>query len=131
MGLDMYLEGEKYYWTDWENPENNLMEDGFKVSRKILELGYWRKHPNLHGYIVKKYAHGVDECQDIYLTEENLLDIIEAVKNDKLPFTDGFFFGESQGPDDQNSVKQLTKAIEWLRIKEDKISKAVIYRASW
>jgi hypothetical protein len=27
------------------------------------EVGYWRKHPDLHGYIVETFADGVDACQ--------------------------------------------------------------------
>ena len=63
MGLDMYLKGNKFYWTNWREPEKNLTEEGFKLTEKTLELGYWRKHPNLHGYIVKTFAEGVDELR--------------------------------------------------------------------
>jgi hypothetical protein len=56
MGLDMYLTGEKFLMT------RNLEEDGFRLRSKTLELGYWRKHPNLHGYIVQTFADGTDEC---------------------------------------------------------------------
>ena len=37
MALDMYLTGEKYRMTDWDNPKNNLMEDGFRI--KSTRLG--------------------------------------------------------------------------------------------
>ena len=56
MGLDMYLDGEKYLWTDHLNPENNLREDGYRVKARTVELGYWRKHPNLH--------HAKDSCHN-------------------------------------------------------------------
>ena len=39
MGLDMYLQGEKYLCTDWKNPQNNLCEDGYEVRSKILPEG--------------------------------------------------------------------------------------------
>lgn len=58
MGLDMYLSGRKYLRYG-----NDQIEDGFRVEEKIVRLGYWRKHPNLHGYIVKTFADDVDECQ--------------------------------------------------------------------
>ena len=48
----MYLKGNKFYWTNWREPEKNLTEDGFEVTDKNLELGYWREHPDLHGFIV-------------------------------------------------------------------------------
>ena len=44
MGLDMYLTGEKFVMS------LKLQEDGFRLSSKTLDLGYWRKHPNLHGF---------------------------------------------------------------------------------
>jgi hypothetical protein len=28
-------------------------------SRESEDLGYWRKHPNLHGYIINTFAEGV------------------------------------------------------------------------
>lgn len=144
MGLDMYLNGSKYHFTDWNNPKNNLSEDGFLLKEKILELGYWRKHPNLHGYIVKEFAGGQDECQDIQLEEEDILKIIEAIKTKLLPNTTGFFFGES--PDhnspnpneredaisqDKKDIETFEKAIAWLKSSNENESRSVFYRASW
>ena len=132
MGLDMYLRGEKFLWSDWNNPANNRTEDGFKVSTLTLELGYWRKHPNLHGYIVNTFAEGVDECQRIDLNENQLQQIIDAVNNpSSLPHTEGFFFGQSDGNERDDDVKQLTAALEWLTTKDSKSSRSVFYEASW
>src|ERR1022692_2449086 len=89
MGLDMYLTGEKFVMNA------SLQEDGFRLRSRILELGYWRKHPNLHGYIVQTFAGGKDECQDIYLGVAHIRTIIAAVKEQELHHTTGFFFGES------------------------------------
>lgn len=131
MGLDMYLTGEKFLWTDWKKPENNAMEDGFRVEKRILELGYWRKHPDLHGYIIKTFANGVDNCQDIPLTEDDLLNIIGAVESEILPKTSGFFFGSSSPDDKPEDLKILHGALDWLRKKESGVSKDIYYRASW
>lgn len=137
----MYLNGKKFYWTvDYDHPEKNPSEDGFRLSEKILQLGYWRKHPNLHGYIVENFAEGKDDCREIWLSRENLEDIIRAIKEDRLPHTEGFFFGESYHEDipgwskkevDEESIKILEKAIAWMDEKEDKVSRDVIYQASW
>ena len=54
MGLDMYLYGDKSVSSS--SDANPVMEDGYIVSNKILDLGYWRKHANLHGYIVDRFA---------------------------------------------------------------------------
>lgn len=131
MGLDMFLTGEKFLWGDWKHPENNPVEDGFKITKRILELGYWRKHPDLHGFIVETFAEGKDDCQDIWLSEENLQTILEAVKQDKLPHTEGFFFGQSTEEDKQPTIEILENAIKWARGKEKNISRSVYYRASW
>lgn len=131
MGLDMYLNGNKFFWTDWEHPENNPTEDGFKVRERSLELGYWRKHPDLHGYIVKTFADGVDECQEIELSSDDLDRIIAAVKGADLPETKGFFFGKSDGSETEEDLKILEGAKAWLNTKEKGIIRSVVYRASW
>lgn len=131
MGLDMYLKGKKFIWSDYENPANNLEEDGFRVTDKTLELGYWRKHPNLHGYIVATFADGVDECQDIPLNLDALKKLLAAVERDALPHTTGFFFGESHPSYRKATIDILTKAIAWLATPDKKASRSVVYRASW
>lgn len=130
MGLDMYLEGDKFYWQFRDNGKC-FTEDGHRLVKKTFELGYWRKHPNLHGFIVENFGGGIDECQRICLSEENLKEIIRAVKEDRLPETQGFFFGESGDPNDQNTIEQLEKAIKWLQIEEENVDRDVYYQASW
>jgi len=133
MGLDMYLQGRKVNFTDWEKPEGKRcpMMDGFEVQEHVLQLGYWRKHPNLHGAIVQMFADGKDECQDIYLDKEKLEKLIQAVKDNNLPETEGFFFGKSEDPNEQNTIEQLEGALKWLQTKEHNVSRSVVYRASW
>lgn len=131
MGLDMYLYGEKYFFTNWANPEENQTEDGFKVKEKKLEIGYWRKHPNLHGYIVNNFNDGVDNCDPIEMNEACLRQTIEAIKSKSLPVTSGFFFGVSDEDDDAPSIEILEKALNWLTTKETNVSRSVIYKASW
>jgi sugar phosphate isomerase/epimerase len=110
----MHLNGRKFFWSVLE--ENPRKEDGFEVEQVDLRLGYWRKHPNLHGFIVKEFADGKDECQEIELSGENLRTIIEAVKERRLPTTSGFFFGKSYDNDEQRreDVKILQRAIDWV-----------------
>ena len=88
MGLDMYLNGERYFM---DRPPRKAGK--VTVKAEIYDLGYWRKYPNLHGYIVQTFADGIDECQEIALDEERLAQIIEAVRAKELPHTIGFFFG--------------------------------------
>lgn len=132
MGLDMYLRGEKFLYTDWENANNNLTEDGFRLCQKELELGYWRKHPNLHGFIVEMFARGVDQCQRIDLSADDLRTIIKAVESNSLPHTTGFFFGTSDGSETEETLKILNAAIAWVKTdNEPRVSRSVYYRASW
>jgi hypothetical protein len=69
---------------------------------------YWRKANAIHNYIVQKHAGGVDECQRIVMSREDirhLADTCTAVVNDRslapdlLPTTEGFFFGDTDYDD--------------------------------
>lgn len=131
MGLDMYLTGEKFIMG---SSGLNPTEDGFRLRSKTLELGYWRKHPNLHGYIVQNFADGKDECQDIYLGgPERIRTIIAAVKVRKLPHTTGFFFGGSDPSQErmEEDIAIFERALAWLETKEPGVFRSVTYRASW
>jgi hypothetical protein len=126
MGLDMYLAGEKFLMT------RNLEEDGFRLRSKTLELGYWRKHPNLHGYIVQSFAGGEDECQEIDLSD-HLGTIIAAIRAKELPHTTGFFFGASDPAQEQidHDIAIFERALAWVETDEPGILRSVRYRASW
>ncbi len=134
MGLDMYLLGEEHRST-FDARKNKKGE--FPISFITYELGYWRKHPNLHGYIVQTFADGVDECQRIPLNEEALQKTLKAVEEDQLPDTTGFFFGHSTPDRKAETVEILKGAIEWLRKTpelqdpKDWRWREVYYRASW
>ncbi len=110
MGLDMYL-------------------CGVEESRLETELGYWRKHPDLHGFFVQTFANGVDECQRIPLTVDNLKATLNATVEGTLPPTSGFFFGESRPEDREDTIKILQAAIKW--VSEDGFARTVYYQASW
>ena len=68
------------------------------------ELAYWRKHPNLQGWMEnlwvskgRPHAH-VDNpnefnCVTLELTLEDLRNLEQDVSNGDLPSTAGFFFG--------------------------------------
>jgi hypothetical protein len=131
MGLDMYLLGEKFFWRDPVNPDSILREDGYDLRSKILRLGYWRKHPNLHGYIVNTFASGTDHCQPVELDAPAIGEIIDAVKTERLPHTTGFFFGESDGTEMEEDLRILSAALDWLERKEPGVFRSVTYRASW
>jgi hypothetical protein len=129
MGLDMYLDGDVFFTGDHPNRRLTPHEKESEVYR----LGYWRKHPNLHGFIVETFADGVDQCQEVELTPDCIRTIIAAVKNRELPETTGFFFGESDNSEEQiaHDVQVLEEALTWLKTEEPDTWRSVNYRASW
>jgi hypothetical protein len=92
------------------------------------KLGYWRKHPDLHGFIVETFADGIDECQKISLTAEDLALVLAATTKEILPPTTGFFFGVSSGDDKDKTLRIFNEALDWVN--KDP-ARRVFYQASW
>jgi hypothetical protein len=107
MGLDMYA----HYLHD--APDTSV---DFK-DQSDGELHYWRKHPNLHGWMERLYREkGGQEanfnCVNVVLTTEDL-DRLEAdIRAGNLPRTSGFFFGESDGSEVKGDLSFVEKARE-------------------
>ena len=122
MGLDMYLTGRSTFTRD-AKPRQRIGEQ--------IALGYWRKHPNLHGFIVNTFADGNDDCREIQLTLDDLDAILTAIEQDALPHTEGFFFGESSGDECDDDLATFRNAKEWLLEPGDDLFRHVVYQASW
>jgi len=94
-------------------------------------LYYWRKHPNLHGWMEALYRAKGGGCDDFNLApvridEADLDALEEAVIGNGLPFTTGFFFGESLPEwkaDDLAFIRKARAAI--------KKGKKVFYTSWW
>lgn len=105
MGLDMYA------FTTAEAVE---AEVDF-TAKTASELAYWRKHPNLHGWMERLYREkgGQDDtfnCVNVALTADDL-DRLEAdIRADALPFTEGFFFGETDGSETEDDLAFIAAA---------------------
>ena len=146
MGLDMFLQGQSFYWT-LEQEDNEFMPTipeplkDFKFTSMRYEIGYWRKHPDLHGYIVNRYNDGVDDCEDIRLEKEDIEHLIEIVKQGKtyLETTEGFFFGNSEQlgyyekDEIDATVKIFEDALKFIDKHEEMkgCSPTIMYFASW
>lgn len=130
MGLDMFLKGTASKLYDCKIDLRT--EGGLPVKEVEVELGYWRKHSNLHGYIVGEFADE-DNCEPIWLDETRIKKIIGAIRENKLADTRGFFFSESQGDEATEDLAIFEKALTWLshRPDDDHIFSSVIYQASW
>ena len=129
MGLDMYLKGRKFIGRS-----GGRKEDGYSIDGITIDLGYWRKHRKLHGFIINTFAKGKDECQEIYLEVDDLRKIAKAITKNDLPYTTGFFFGndgtdEEEGACCKEYAKQFDDAARWLEGGDWK--RTVVYRASW
>lgn len=64
------------------------------------EIAYWRKHPNLQGFMEQLYREKGGEaesfnCVDVVLTSEDIDKLEQAVNGKQLPETNGFFFGSN------------------------------------
>jgi len=66
---------------------------------KPREIAYWRKHPNLHGWMErlaksKNLKYDTFNGVELELTHEDLDALERAVTHRQLPATTGFFFGD-------------------------------------
>ena len=113
MGLDMYIFTSKTGPPDSESDE---------------EIAYWRKHPDLHGWIVRHLTPGRDDCEPIPLVPAVVDALIEAVKKEELTKTSGFFFGASESADQDDTLKKLSRV---RKIMTDEPNTLVYYQASW
>ena len=114
MGLDQYATARR--------GEGTIDEDGFTHYKDSIELAYWRKHPNLQGWMedlwIAKGAEGGDDfnCVDLALTLEDLDSLEKALDESALPETVGFFFGTDADDDyaeaDREFIVQARAAIK-------------------
>lgn len=109
MGLDMFA---------FMTKEHIAQSVDFKVEN-ATEIHYWRKHPDLHGWMEQLYYDkgGASECfncVNVELTKDDLDRLEDALHMAELPLTNGFFFGKSDGSeidDDLRFIRIARKAI--------------------
>ena len=112
MGLDQYATARRgAAHTD---------DNGYTCYEDSIELAYWRKHPNLQGWMEdlwrEKGNDGEFNCVDVELTLEDL-DALEASLDDEaLPETAGFFFGgnadDHYAEQDREFIREARAAIK-------------------
>ena len=137
MGLDMYAyvaakagQQQEYFETSSFNEETG--EYGSSTVEQPREIAYWRKHPNLHGWMEqlaeqKNLNYNTFNGVELELTWDDLeileLDIIAGT----LPSTSGFFFGNDS---DDHYREQDLKFIRDARA-ELFCGLKVFYNSSW
>jgi hypothetical protein len=109
MGLDMYAR------TAGANDFISPVE--LKKDVVTEEIHYWRKHHDLHGWMkalyLRKGGNKEFNCEIVELTMEDLLELEMTIKENLLPQTIGFFFGNN--PPDEESVENDMNFIEKAR----------------
>lgn len=104
MGLDMYAYVAARAGQQDEFYEGSELdkESGEYVNAKVtkpIEIAYWRKHPNLHGWMEQLYRERGGEGQfngdELELFREDIDSLEQAVLDGDLPATSGFFFGDA------------------------------------
>ena len=137
MGLDMYAyvaarEGQQRDYYDGAEWDEDAKEFVNKTVNKPREIAYWRKHPNLHGWMEllaerKNLKYDTFNGVEMELTAEDLDLLEKAVKKHQLPATSGFFFGDNS---DQYYYDQDLAFIKAARA-EMFMGLKVFYNSSW
>ena len=131
MGLDMYAYVAKKQDEMKEYYESYDYETDSGPVAKPRELAYWRKHPNLHGWMHKLWNEtghlGDFNGDELELTWEDLDRLEYVVKHKELPGTSGFFFGNDA--DDHYRKQDL----EFINEARTEITRGmrVFYNSSW
>jgi hypothetical protein len=106
-----------------------------------IELAYWRKHPNLQGWMENLWDSkgrpnenedsnnsGMSDfnCVPVELTLEDLESLERDIQNNHMPQTVGFFFGSNS--DDDYKEKDL----EFIQMAKDALDNGnKVYYDSW
>ena len=141
MGLDMYAyvaarSGQQDEFYEGAELDPDTREYVNPKVNKPREIAYWRKHPNLHGWMAQLWllreGNALRETDnfngiELELTAEDLDNLEYAVQNDQLPGTSGFFFGSDA---DKHYYNDDLKFIQEARA-EMFLGLKVFYNSSW
>lgn len=114
MGLDMYAYSARFDPSKPVDFNDEIPQDDDSRS----EIMYWRKHPNLHGWMQSLYrAKGGEaesfNCVPVQLTLQDLDQLDRDIRNGDLPRTSGFFFGTSS--EDAEELNEDLKFVDDAR----------------
>jgi hypothetical protein len=150
MGLDQYMyvaSKAGQYDEFYETAEFDAKTSEF-VSNSVtkpFEIGYRRKHPNLHGWMEKlwlrKNNFAIDASDqfiegkeapifngiELELTWDDLDELERAIRHGQLPNTEGFFFGN---PADNHYYEQDLEFVNNAKA-EVFLGLKVFYNSSW
>ena len=137
MGLDMYayVANKAGQQNEYYDSEGDYVDGEWKPHKptvsKPREIAYWRKHPNLHGWMKRlweaKGGRGEFNGDEVELTWEDIEMLEYDINNKHLPKTGGFFFGDPADDyyrDQDLEFVKNAKAELFLGLK-------VFYNSSW
>ena len=150
MGLDMYAyvanrkgqQSEYYETAEFDKTVNEFVST---TVTKPYEIAYWRKHPNLHGWMEKlwlrkngypsntddQFIEGKEPPSfngiELELTWDDLDELESAIRHGQLPDTEGFFFGN---PADNHYYEQDLEFVNNAKA-EVFLGLKVFYNSSW
>ena len=154
MGLDMHFYAGQYasehehfgkklegYPEELKGLEEYIRKRNFISAYKEYQVGYFRKFNALHQWIVDKCGHGIDECQQIYISDNQLGELYDTLlqvshdhskASELLPSQSGFFFGSTEYDDwYYEDVEEAIKFLELVKPLVDSGEIDLIYQASW
>ena len=162
MGLDQYLTAKKYIakWSYGDGYKDRWVTQEFQDALPMdapditqysqfagisieYPVGYWRKANAIHNFFVQEIGGGVDECQEMWIDRDVLVDLRERcswvlqaedmeemAKEMGLETVSGFFFGDTEYGDWYKDDLRLTIDIcdHVLKLPEEY---SIYYQASW
>ena len=160
MGLDMYLEAERYlsaydFYDDHAERKQkldsvidnagfpaNMLDPETPSATVSINVAYWRKANAIHQWFVDNVQDGVDECQRSWVPKEKLIELRDLCNEviadprkapELLPTQAGFFFGSTTY--DEWYYQDLKSTVEQinrvLAAGDADVNFDIYYRASW
>jgi hypothetical protein len=154
MGLDMYFSAKKYMSKYFDTADvkrieqvndifgvTGIEDEDYGAQEVTFRVAYWRKANAIHEWFVKNCQDGRDECQEAWVSREQMQELIEICKqiiadpkkaDDLLPTASGFFFGSTEY--DEWYMGQLQYTAERMEkiLKDPAFAKAdFYYQSSW
>ena len=129
-----YVAAKAGAWADYDEGMAWDKEKGAMVNPNVTEpreIAYWRKHPNLHGWMHRLWESrgnsGEFNGDELELTWDDLEQLEQDIRNKNLPGTTGFFFGNER--DDEYREQDL-KFVRDAKA-EAFLGSKVFYNSSW
>ena len=158
MGLDMYLEAEKYVSGYRHRQERDQVLDALDAGYPPLaensfatvtvSVAYWRKANAIHRWFVENVQDGEDDCRRSRVTLDQLRELVglcetllgkkdPELAEEYLPTESGFFYGDTEYGDYywdslQETVDQVKPLLMWV---DEGARRSwdwdISYRSSW